>query len=178
MRKHAKYRSVVAAGLAAALVLTLAGPASAGDTPSIWRSILLPGAGQAHQGHYTKAAIFSSAAVLSWVGLFVSQINYDRAVERYDDQKATYLGYQTSLDAGTVVRFEDITGTYADMTSTWDSAEHRYTWRNVFIGALTVTYTANLIDIILSKPETGERSAPVSLDVRADRVMLVREFRF
>jgi len=164
--------------LAAALAAGLAAPAAAGEAPSIWRSILLPGAGQAHQGHYTKAAIFSSAAVISAVGLMVSQINYDRAVERYDDQKATYLGYPSSLDNGDVVRYEDITGTYAEMTDAWNSAEDRATWRDVFLGALVVTYAANLVDVILSQPDTGERSVPVSLEVSADRVMLVREFRF
>jgi len=164
--------------IVAALLAALAAPAAAGEAPSIWRSILLPGAGQAHQGHYTKAAIFSSAAVVSALGLVVTQINYDRAVERYDNRKAAYLGYGTSLDNGEVVRYADINSTYSDMTDAWNSAEDRQTWRNVFLGALVVTYAANLVDVILSKPDTGEISVPVSLKVSPDRVMLVREFRF
>ncbi len=66
------------------------------------------------------------------------------------------------------------------MQDAFDTADERATWRNVFLGALIATYSLNLIDIILSGPDTGERleSQPVSLEVREGDIRLVKTFSF
>jgi len=51
-----------------AVIAASAIPAMA-EKESWARSILLPGSGQAHQGHYTKATIFAGAAIITGTGL-------------------------------------------------------------------------------------------------------------
>ena len=74
-----------AACACAAMVLTVTSSARAAN--SVLLSALLPGLGQAQEGHYTKATIFGSAAIISWVGVFASQINYAQSVDKYEDEK-------------------------------------------------------------------------------------------
>lgn len=142
-------------------------------------SVLLPGAGQAHGGHYTKAALFAGAAVLSGAGLFFSQIHYNRALERYENEKRTYLDYPRLLEQSEF-SYSSIEGTYATMQTAFDDADKRAKWRNVFLGAFIATYGINLLDIILSKPDTGEiqQTPPVSLEVDGGNVRLVKTFSF
>lgn len=173
-----KTMRVVAACAAALFVSTTTAPAFAG-TRSVVRSVLLPGLGQAHDGHYTKATIFASAAIISWVGLFGTQVEYARSVEKYENEKRTYLYYSDQLDAGGVVKQSDIDGTYDAMDQAYEDADHDEKWRNFFIGALVVTYTVNIIDIILSEPDTGEVEQPaVSLEWSGDGMRVVRTINF
>jgi len=168
---------MLAASAAAVLVASASAPARAG-TSSVVKSVLLPGVGQAQDGHYTRAAIFASAAVISWTGLFATQINYARSTEKYNDEKRVYLSYGDQLEGGTIVRQEDIESTYTEMQSAFDQADHDQTVRDVFIGALVVTYAVNIVDILLSKPDTGEREPATSLEWRGDGLRLVRTVRF
>jgi hypothetical protein len=154
--------------LAAVLVIVTAGPVLA-DSNSIARSLLVPGTGQAHQGHYTKAAIFAGAAVVSGVGLLLSQVHYNQAVMRYNDLRDIYLGYPATLEGGTTVLYSEITGTYDDMQAAWDESDSRKTWRNVFLGAFIATYALNLVDVILNKPETGERPEEATIGFQMDQ---------
>jgi hypothetical protein len=168
---------VTAATASAALLLSVSSPAKAGN--SILWSVLIPGRGQAQQGHYTKATIFGTAAFASWIGLFASQINYSQTVTKYEDEKRTYLAYQTQIDNGQVVRASDIDGTYQSMSDAFNKADDEEKWRNVFVGALVLTYGLNLVDIILSRPDTGEVKEPAtSLQVEKDGFRLVRTFSF
>lgn len=174
-----KTMRVVAAFAAALFVFSASTPVLAG-TGSVVRSILLPGLGQAHDGHYTKATIFASAAIISWVGLFATQVEYSRSVEKYEGYQQTYLYYGNQLESGTVVKQSDIDDTYQSMTAAYSDADHDETWRNFFIGALAVTYTVNIVDILISKPDTGEveRDPAVSLEWTGDKLSLVRTIRF
>lgn len=142
-------------------------------------SVLLPGAGQAQQGHYTKAALFASAAVFSGAGFLLTQVHYNRARERYEDQKRIYLDYPKLLNSQTVA-YSDIEATRAEMQAAFDAADERATWRNVFLGAFVAVYALNLVDLIVSNPDTGEGSAssPVSLEMREGDVRLVKTFSF
>ena len=142
-------------------------------------AVLLPGTGQAQNGHYTKAALFASAAVFSVAGLFLTQIHYDRALERYENEKRIYLDYPNLLQRSEVA-YSDITATRAAMQSAYDQADERATWRNVFLGAVIATYGLNLLDLLLSHPESGEvmDTAPVSLEVRDGDVRIVKTFGF
>jgi hypothetical protein len=168
---------LVAATASAALLLTVSSPVMAAN--SILLSILLPGLGQAQEGHYSKATIFGTAAVVSWVGVFASQINYSQSVTTYEDQKRTYLAYQDQIDNGQVVKASDINTTYQSMSSAFNKADDEEQWRNMFVGALVITYGLNLVDIILSRPDTGEVKEPAtSMQIQKDGFRVVRTFSF
>jgi hypothetical protein len=163
-----------------ALVIVSTGPVLA-DTNSIARSALVPGTGQAHQGHYTKAAVFAGAAVVTGVGLLLSQVHYNQSVMRYNDLREIYLGYPGMAQGGTSVFYSDITQTYDDMQTAWDTTEDRKVWRNVFLGAFVVTYALNIVDVILNKPETGERlddEASIGFQMDGDNVRIYKTFDF
>ena len=168
----------VAATLAAIFVLSTAAPARA-DGSLIW-ALLIPGLGQAQDGHYGKASILGTAGLLSWTGLFATQVNYSRTVEQYENQKRIYLAYQDQLDRGETVYIGDINDTYAQMSTAYSDAEDDEKWRNVFVGALIVTYALNTVDIFLSREDTGEvqREQETSLEWRNDEIRLVRTVRF
>jgi len=166
-----------AAAASAAVLLTASSPARAAN--SILLSALLPGLGQAQQGHYTKATIFGTAAIASWIGVFASQINYSRSVDSYENEKRQYLAYQDQLDNGTVVKQSDIDATYKSMSESFNHADDQQKWRNAFVGALVVTYGLNLVDIILSRPDTGEVKEPAtSMEIQKDGFRVVRTFSF
>ena len=168
-----------AAALVAVFVMALAAPASAAD--SLLLSLLLPGLGQAQDGHYAKASIFGSAALISWTGLFATQINYARTVDRYESQKRIYLDYQRMIENGETVYIEDVNATYTQMNDAFTQAEDDEQWRNIFIGALAVTYAINIVDILITGEDTGEvqREEPeMSLEWRSDSFHLVRTIRF
>ncbi|HET6349505.1 MAG TPA: DUF5683 domain-containing protein [Candidatus Krumholzibacteria bacterium] len=172
-----KTMRVTAAATAAAAVMSVASPAFAAN--SILLSALLPGLGQAQQGHYTKATIFGTAAIASWIGVFASQINYSRSVDTYNDQKRIYLAYGDQLKSGTIVKGSDIDATYQAMSDAYNKADDEAKWRDIFVGAVVVTYALNLVDIILSRPDTGEVKEPAtSLEVQHDGFRLVRTIRF
>lgn len=173
-----KSTRITAAIVAVVFMCSAAAPASAAN--SVLLSILLPGLGQAEEGHYGRAAAFASAAIVSWTGLFATQVNYSRSVEKYENEKRTYLYYQDMLERGDVVRATDMESTYQAMTDAYNSAEDREPWRNFFVGALIVTYGVNLVDVLLSSPATGEtpEAAATSLEVQPDGFRLVRTIRF
>jgi hypothetical protein len=174
-----KTMPVTAVLVAAVFVCATATPAAAAN--SVLLSILLPGLGQAEEGHYGRAAIFSSAAIISWTGVFASEINYSRSVDKYEDEKRIYLAYQDQIDKGKVVRLDDVDATYAAMSEAYDDSDTKEMWRNVFVGALVATYALNLVDVLLSQPESGETEeepAATSLEVQRDGFRLVRTIRF
>ncbi len=166
-----------AAAACAAMLITVSSPARAAN--SILLSALLPGLGQAQEGHYTKATIFGTAALASWIGVFASQINYSRSVDKYEDEKRTYLAYQDQIANGTVVKSSDVDATYQAMTDAFSTADDEEKYRNLFVGALVVTYGLNLVDIILSRPDTGEVKEPAtSMQIQKDGFRVVRTFSF
>jgi hypothetical protein len=168
---------VTAATVAAVLVLSVSAPAMAAD--SVLLSAMFPGLGQAQDGHYGKATIFGTAAVISWVGFFGTQINYSRSVDKYEGEKRTYLAYQDQLAAGQVVRQSEIDATYAAMNDAYSQADDEEKYRNIFVGALVVTYGLNLVDILLTGPDTGEMEEPAtSMQIEKDGFRVVRTIRF
>ncbi len=169
----------VAAILAVALTAGGSSASLAGSDGAFWRSLLLPGAGQAHDGRYSRAALFAGGAVVSGAGLLFSQIHYDRAVEKFEDRKKTYQGYQSQLNGGTEIPLSDIQQTYTEMNDAFDSADTRLMWRNVFLGAFLTTYALNILDVMTQDPVTGEISDPmVSLEASPTSFRLVKTIRF
>ena len=163
----------------AALVIVSTAPVLA-DTNSTARSVLVPGTGQAHQGHYKKAAVFAGAAVITGVGLLLSQVHYNQSVMRYNDLRELYLGYPAQAQGGTTVFYSDITQTYDEMQTAWDTSDDRKVWRNVFLGAFVITYALNIVDVIMSKPDTGEKldEASIGFQMDGDNVRIYKTFDF
>jgi hypothetical protein len=164
-------------GLVAAVLLAFPARAMAFES-AVVRSLLLPGTGQAHQGHYTRAAVYAGAAVLSGFGLLLSQIQYNEAVDKYDEQKQLYASYEDELGSGGVVSIGDLEDTYARMQAEHDSADERYAWRNGFLAALAATYAINLVDVLISKPYAPDKEAPVSVEPTPGGVRIIKSFGF
>jgi hypothetical protein len=142
-------------------------------------SLLVPGLGQAHQGHYTRSAVFAGAAVLSGFGLLVAQVHYNEAVDKLDAQKRIYASYEETLSEGGVVSIVDLEGTYSEMEASFNAAEDRLVWRNAFLVGFVATYAVNLIDVLVSKPYDVERDPRLSVDVSpTGGVRITKAFRF
>jgi hypothetical protein len=163
--------------LGPALIAALGTPSGALAMDSAFvRSLLLPGTGQAHKGHYTKAVIFGGAAIISATGLFASQIQYNQSVDTFYDQKTTYDALAAELYGGGMVSVEDIDAAYAGMTNANDEAESRLKWRNFFLTTLVATYALNLVDVLVTKPHDPETA--LRIEASPERVFLTKGFRF
>jgi hypothetical protein len=158
------------------LMLSLSRPVWADD--ALLRSILLPGSGQAQRGNYGRAALFASAAVASGLGIFISQIHYNRASESYNDAKRNYISLTNQLDRGELVGYEELTGTYQKMQDDLDTAESRYRWRNVFLVTFVGSYALNIVDLLLNGGSTGENETGLSLEFDGESVRFVKSVRF
>jgi hypothetical protein len=105
-------------------------------------------------------------------------------VTLYNDLRELYMGYPSELQSGVVIPGSAIQQTYADMTTAWDTSEDRQTWRNVFMVSFLVVYTVNLVDILRSEPDTGERpptdesAASLRFEVQGDDVRVYKAFSF
>ena len=182
MRQRSFNRGICSAVTVALICAAAVPPALAAGETTV-RSILLPGSGQASEGHYGKSAIFAGAAVVTGVGWFLSQVHYKQAVSRYNDLRDIYLGYEGQLQSGTVIPYSTITGTYQDMEEAYNTSGDRKVWRNVFMVSFLVVYTVNLVDILMSEPETGERppsdaAGSLGLEMQGDNVLVYKAFRF
>ena len=176
-------RNVAVAVVAMGLLAVMATPGQADRGVGYYvPSLLLPGYGQSKDGHYSKAAVFAGVSVAGWIGLFATQINYNRSVDQFDLAVAQQQQFSDDLAAGVPVLSSDIDMNYVQILESSDTADRRYTQRNVFAGALFLVYAINALDIILSEPDTGEMPSDeepaVMLDVTPDRVMVVKTFRF
>ena len=158
------------------LLLIVAQPVLADD--ALFRSMLLPGSGQAEHGNYGRATLFASVAVISGVGLYISQIHYNRAAERYNDFKKTYLGYEDRLARGEIISYSELTSTYNSMQISLDNAESRYAWRNTFLVSLIGCYTLNLVDILISGRSPEEQETGLSFEPTRDGVRVMKSIRF
>jgi len=164
--------------LLAALITGIHGQATAGETGALVRSLLIPGLGQAHQGHYGRASVYASVAVLSGFGLLLSQLHYNVAVDKYDDQKSIYDSYEDLLRSGEVVSINEINQTYAEMTAAWNECEDRLAWRNAFLITFVATYAVNLVDVLISKPYKIDPEERLAIDVNRDRFLVVKTIKF
>jgi len=152
----------VAAAVAALMIVGAAAPAMAmNDTVNFVFNVLLPGRGQAQRGLYTKAAVLGGVTIAGYVGLYSTQLNYNRSVEAYDSYRSTYLSYQNSLANGVPVPWSAVTSTSTSMNDAWNEANFRYNVRNAWVGILAVTYALNVLDLMFSEEKTGEIQGPV-----------------
>lgn len=162
-----------------AAVLLLAFPARAMAVDSAFiRSLLIPGSGQASQGHYTRAAVYAGAAVISGFGLLLGQVYYNESVDKYNEQKRIYASYQDTLDRGGIVSIEDIDDTYQRMQAEHSTADSRLAWRNGFLIAFVATYAINLVDVLISKPYDVDQTKRLSVEPTPGGVRIVKTFGF
>lgn len=162
-----------------AVVVSLVIPVQAAAVDSAFlRSLLIPGVGQAHQGHYARAAVYAGSAVLSGFGLLVSQVYYNEAVDKYRGQQRLYASYSETLSEGGVVSIEDIRNTYAKMQMEYNAAEDRLVWRNTLLAAFVAAYTINIVDVLISKPHQVDKDPAVSLEIGPGSLRVTKAFRF
>lgn len=167
-------------GFLAVVVLVVLLPAQvlAADSQSLVRSLLIPGSGQAHQGHYAKAAIFAGSFVFFGFGLFLTEVQYNTSVDKYDNSVALYQALGDANANGEVVSIVDLNATYADVNNAYNEAEDRLTWRNLFLTGFVITYSLNVIDVIMNRPHDPETARNFTIESDFDKVALVRTFRF
>ena len=169
--------SVIRISVLTLLLLWLPSQVVAVDS-ALWRSLIIPGAGQAHRGHYKKAALFAGVAIGTGVGLVVSHVHYNQAVDTYRAERRAYLFYPQQYQSGTIVSIDDINATYSAMQNAFEAADSRLTWRNVFLTSLISVYVLNLVDILMTDPNTVDTDPRYSFETDGHRVLLTRSFRF
>ncbi len=184
IRASRRVRNAAAGVLALALALPAA-PARAGAGRVL--DFLVPGRAQAREGRTGRAVLLGGIAVVSVAGLGVTTLNYDRAVEEYEDARTRYRDLGRALSRGEVVAWSDITGTWAQMQSALDRSDSRYTTRTVFVGLVAAVYVANAVELLTAGGgddggDTGVAQAADAprwgVDVRGSRVGVYRAFRF
>lgn len=145
---------------------------------SLMRSLVLPGLGQVHKGHYTRGALLAGGAVLSGFGIMVSQVYYNEAVDKYRADQRLYDAYAKTLAEGGVVSIEDMRSTYASMQAQYDASEDRLLWRNAFIATFVAVYAVNIVDVLLSEPDRVDAVRPLALEVGPGSFRVTKAFRF
>ena len=164
--------------LLVALITGIHGQAFAGEKGALVRSLLIPGLGQAHQGHFGRASVYAGCAIISGFGLLLAQVHYNVSVDKYNSQEQIYTGYQEDLENGQVISIDEINQTYADMTAAWNEAEDRLVWRNAFLFTFLATYTVNLVDVLISKPYKLDPDQRLAIDVNRERFLVIKTIKF
>lgn len=129
-------------------------------------STIYPGWGQIRAGDYGRGMIFAGGELMSLVGLFISDLQYSRAVENYDAARAAYLNADYIGDA----QFY-----YDRMTEKWDEAENLHTYRNAFLGAAIGIWVINIVDMAIGD---GEKPPGLSLSVDNGAFFVTKGFAF
>jgi len=171
-------RRLLVVVLVVVLLAVIHGQAVAGETGALVRSLLIPGLGQAHQGHYTRASIYAGCAIVSGFGLLLTQIHYNQSVDRFNAAKSIYLGYEEALESGDIVNISDINAAYTEANAAWNEAEDRLVWRNAFLLTFFATYTVNLVDVLISKPYKIDPDERLAIDVNRERFLVVKTIKF
>jgi len=120
------------------LAVSLACGASASE--KIIYSAIYPGWGQIRSGEYGRGMIFAGAELASLMGLFISDLQYSRAVEDYESARDAYFAAEYIGDAEYY---------YDRMREKWDDAENLNTYRNAFLGAAIGIWVINVVDIVI-----------------------------
>ncbi|MFQ5511887.1 MAG: DUF5683 domain-containing protein [Candidatus Krumholzibacteriia bacterium] len=145
---------------------------------AVLRSLVIPGTGQAHQGHLTKAAVFAGVAVVSGVGLLVSGVQYNQSVTRFRNEKRAFAALQDDLNAGQIVSIDEFNTRFASMHAAFDQAHSRVQWRNAFLISLATVYVLNVADVLRNEHHDRDVALRYSIDASRERVLVARSFRF
>ncbi len=165
LRKDRNMRKSVLIFLIVSMLVT-ASPILAAEAEDVIYSVLFPGVGQFNTGRYTRGALFMGAEILALGGLGVTNIQYDRKVDAYENARALY---ENSTYIG------DASYYYDQMVSAWDSADDLNKYRKVLAGAAVGIWIINVADMIWGKEA---ENPPLALEVRPDGFMVCKTFQF
>ena len=146
------------------ILLSLAADTHASD--KIIYSAIYPGWGQIRSGEYGRGMVFAGGELLSLMGLFISDLQYSRAVEDYDAARAAYLAADYIGDAEYY---------YDRMREKWDDAENLHTYRNAFLGAAIGIWVINIVDMAIGE---GEEPPGLSMSVGDGAFFVTKGFAF
>ena len=157
-----KFRTMIAA----AFIVILLAPSAAISGEGIVYSVIYPGWGQIRSEQYGRGILFAGAELVSLVGLFVRDIQYNRAVDDYNAARTSYLGAEYIGDA---------VYHYDRMNEKWDDAERLHNYRNAFLGAAIGIWAINIIDMAIG----DDKDTPdLSLSVSGGTVFVSKVFAF
>ncbi len=157
-----KFRAMIYA----ALILVVLAPSAAFGGDGVIYSAIYPGWGQIRSEQYGRGILFAGAELVSLVGLFVSDIQYSRAVDDYDAARISYLEADYIGDA---VYY------YDRMNDKWDDAERLHGYRNAFLGAAVGIWVINIIDMAIGDDED---TPDLSMSISGGTVYVSKGFAF
>jgi hypothetical protein len=149
-----------------ALVLLSSAASAAERTEDVIKSCVLPGWGQFSTGRYTRGSIMMGTTLLTLGVIGGLTLQYNRHVDTYEEASR---GYSQAAYIGDAVQY------YAAMEDSWNDADELYGYRNIALGVLAGMYVWSILDITIG-PEAS--IPPVSMEIRPDGFMLVRNFSF
>jgi hypothetical protein len=121
---------------------------------NVWYSSVVPGWGQVRAGHYGRGSLFMSGEIVALTTLMISDIQYHRAVERYDRAKAAYLHASYIGDA---------VDEYTLMHEHWDDADKLQGYRRAALYTAIGIWAVNIVDMIVFDSK-GE--PPITISAR------------
>jgi hypothetical protein len=148
------------------MLVLLSFPCETSASEKIIYSAIYPGWGQIRAGEYGRGMIFAGGELLSLVGLFISDLQYSRAVDDYDAARAAYFATDYIGDAEYY---------YDRMREKWDDAENLHTYRNTFLGAAIGIWVINIVDMAIGE---GEQPPGLSLSVDNGAFFVTKGFAF
>jgi len=149
-----------------ALVLLTSAASAAERTEDVIKSCVFPGWGQFSTGRYTRGSIMMGTSLLTLGVIGGLTLQYNRHIDSYEDASK---GYAQATYIGEAAEY------YAEMEQSWSDADDAYKYRNIGFGVLAGMYIWSILDITLG-PEA--KIPPVSMEIRPDGFMLVKNFSF
>ncbi len=149
-----------------ALVLLTSAASAAERTEDVIKSCVFPGWGQFSTGRYTRGSIMMGTSLLTLGVIGGLTLQYNRHIDSYEDASK---GYAQATYIGEAAEY------YAAMEQSWSDADNTYKYRNIGFGVLAGMYIWSILDITLG-PEA--KIPPVSMEIRPDGFMLVKNFSF
>jgi hypothetical protein len=152
--------------LTVAVALLMTSSPRAEGSGDVWYSVFFPGWGQVRSGRYGRGAAFLTLGFVSLTGLFLSDIQYDRAVEDYNSARASYLN---------ATYIGDAEAAYDRMNLKWDEAENLHTYRHVFLYSYIGVWAINVVDMLIG-PNGGK--PPITMSVGSSGFYVTKTISF
>ncbi len=107
---------------------------------AMWRSALLPGAGQWFAEHKTRGLLLTTAQVLAAAFTIYSHLEYEAKRDTYDKARESYL------NANTISEIESTRENVSNARDDWDNAAFMRDLALVSVGSV---YSINLLDVCI-----------------------------
>jgi len=134
---------------------------------NLYYSVLFPGWGQMKDGRYGSGTLFMGTELILLTGVLMSNIQYDRDVEQYEDARAAFR---------TAVYIGDKMDYHREMMDKWDDADRMDTYRKVLAGAAVGVWAINIVDMMWRGEDRNTQ--PVSMEVRGEGFLITKSFSF